>query len=233
MGHLIDTVRHAAAAVVLLAAAPLHAADAAQPPDLDLSIRYYSRVLTPEGVLRESRYEERMVRRRDHVWTARVLPQEGMREEQTGEEHEHKHFNYVVLPRHVIRDGNGVKLEFVDVRERTVVSIAPSEYESVNFDGSWANAFFLADPRQVAALPVTARASAVAGARWHEQEKNGVFRRVLWDEKRMVPLVIETGNRQDTFYRRMEIMPQSTLSALLPWQGTASYAQKEYADFLD
>lgn len=233
MRKLIDTIRHAAAAAVLLAAVPLHAADAVQAPDLDLSIRYYSRVLTPEGVLRESRYEERMVRRRDHVWTARVLPAESTREEPAGEEHEHKHFNYVVLPRHVVRDGNRVRLEFVDVRERAVVSIAPSEYENVNFDGSWVNAFFLADPQQVAALPVTNRTSAIAGAHWHEQEKNGVFRRVLWDEKRMVPLVIESGNRQNTFYRRIEIMPQPKLAATLPWQGIAGYAQKEYADFLD
>ena len=62
---------------VLLAAGFAASAQAAPPPpapaDLDLGITYYSRVLTPEGVTRESRYEEKMLRRPGHVWVERVL----------------------------------------------------------------------------------------------------------------------------------------------------------------
>src|SRR5665647_2930987 len=43
-------------------------------PALDLDIEYYSKVLTPEGVTREARYQETMVRRPGHVWVARTLP---------------------------------------------------------------------------------------------------------------------------------------------------------------
>ncbi len=44
--------------------------------DQDLTVRYYSKVLTNEGVLRESRYEENMLRRPGHVWVERMLPKE-------------------------------------------------------------------------------------------------------------------------------------------------------------
>lgn len=54
-------------------AAPTPVAPMPTAPDLDLRITYYSRVLTPEGVTRESRYDEKMLRRPGHVWVERVL----------------------------------------------------------------------------------------------------------------------------------------------------------------
>jgi hypothetical protein len=213
--------------------------------DLDLSVKHYSRIVTPEGVLRESRYEEKMLRRTGHVWVSRVLPKAVL-----GDDHErehdgrsdakfeskgqsHKHFNYVMLPRHVIREGEKVRLEFVNFHDREVVSITPAEYENVNFDGSWSNAFFLMDLRSVAALHLSGRVSPVAGARWREQEKNGLFQRVLWDEKRLVPLIVETGDHAGRFFERVEVTPLAKLAEALPWQDTKGFAQKEYADFLD
>jgi hypothetical protein len=216
---------------------PAATAAAAQGPDLDLSIHYYSRVLTPEGVLRESRYQEKMMRRSNHVWTVRVLPDARPARRADAalshKEHEHKHFNHVMLPRHVLHANGQVRLEFVDVRERQVVAIPPGEYENVRFDGSWTNAFFLLDPKKAAALPATNRASPVAGARWREIEKDGMYQRILWDEKRMIPLVIEKGDVAGRTLERMEITPRAGLASELPWTGIKGYAQKEYADFLD
>ena len=226
------------------------ASAAAQGPDLDLVVAYYSRVLTPEGVLRESRYEEKMLRRPGHVWVARVLPKltsESHADAKTtqnevprqsaavpaADEHAHRHFNHVVLARHVTRDGDRIRVEFVDAHDRTVIAIAPAEYENVDFDGSWANAFYLVDPQGVALLPLSRRVSPIAGARWHEREKNGLFQRVLWDDKRMIPLIVETGDRTGNAFRRIEIKPQAGLSKELPWLNLKNYAQKEYADFLD
>lgn len=241
--------RHALAACgALLLALPTFAQKAppvAQGPDLDLSIRYYTRVLTDEGVLRESRYEETMLRRRDHVWVARVLPGEAVRgyddpahaadaeAKAAAATHVHKHFNHVVLPRHVVRAGDKTRVEFIDAHAREVIAIAPTDYDNVNFDGSWNNAFFLVDPQAVAALPLSPRSAVPPGARWHEREKNGIFQRVLWDEQRRIPLVVESGNRNGSVFRRIEITPQAGLASILPWQNLNGYAQKEYADFLD
>lgn len=227
-------------------------------PDLNLSIKHYNRVMTTEGVLRESRYEEKMIRRQDHVWVERVLPKQAATEhhqdQHGGDAHDayssamkkavatndakpvsrqHKHFNPVMLPRHVFLDGARTKLEYVNVAEREVVSVSPAEYENVNFDGSWTNAFHLVAPKAVMDMPLSGRPSPVPGAAWREQERNGLYQRVLWDNKRMIPLLVESGDRKGTFYQRVEVTTQAKTSGFMPWQQAKGFAQKEYADFLD
>lgn len=233
----IAPVGHAQA--VPAAAAPV------QGPDLDLAIVHTTRVQTPEGVLRESRYEEKMMRRQGHVWLERVLPEAAPsseaahRHDKTGHATAaeaagpaHRHFNHVLLPRHVFSAGDRLGLEFIDFRGREIISIAPAEYENVRFDGSWANTFFLVDPKSVSALPVSGKA-APAGARWHELTRDGVYQRVLWDARRMIPLLVETGDTKGSFRERMEVKVQPGLTKVSPWTNLKGYAQKEYADFLD
>jgi hypothetical protein len=236
----------AANAVAANAVAATAVAADSDGPALDLEIDYYTRVLTPEGVTREARYKETMLRRTGHVWVARVLPTGGVGRQgkQAGGESPghgaaqeaaagHADFNYVVNPRHVMMDGNKVRIDYIDLHGKAVVAIPASEYANVNFDGSWGKAFFLLDPTLLKTIPMTARVSSVAGARWREHEKNGVFERVLWDEKRKIPLVIESGDRASTFYRRIEVTARATKVKALPWNGLGGYAQKEFSDYLD
>ena len=227
----------------LCLAASAQAAPAAAPADLDLHISYYSKVVTPEGVTREARYAETMLRRAGHVWTARVLPAGA------GERHdhaatapnlaaasaaaEHKHFNHVVLPRHVALENGRPRVEFVDVVGKELIAIPPAEFANVGFDGSWDHAYFLLDSARLKAMPLSARASTVAGARWREREDKGLFERVLWDDKRQIPLVIESGDKAATFFNRVDMTVQAGTSGELPWQRLKGYAQKEYSDFLD
>ncbi|MFZ6773795.1 hypothetical protein ACO0LB_13860 [Undibacterium sp. SXout7W] len=213
-------------------------------PDLDLNIHYYSKVLTPEGVTREASYDETMLRRPGHVWTARTLPKNAQdahddhgkdkkKNNTTAKESKHKHFNHVVIPRHIAMENNQLRIEFINAADKEVIAIPPSEYENVNFDGSWDNAYFLVDPQIIKVMTVSAKSSPVPGARWREREKNGVFQRVLWDEQKQIPLIIESGNKEATFYRRVDIKPQTTTVRDLPWANTKGFARKEYADFLD
>jgi hypothetical protein len=202
-------------------------------PDVDLTIHYYDRVMTSEGVLRESNYEETMLRRNSHVWTARVLPKTTESHRGHDAEHEHKHFNAVVLPRHLWLEGASLKLAYVDRSNKEIINIAATEYENVNFDGSWVNASFIVDPKLVALMPLSKKVSAVAGARWHEQEKNGIFQRVLWDDKNMIPLEVETGKRDGTIFRRVSVKLESVSGTDKPWSNLKGYTQKEYSDFLD
>lgn len=209
-------------------------------PALDLEIQYTSKILTPEGVTRESRYQETMLRRPGHVWSARVLPPTGethnahaSSQKVTLKSEKHAEFNHVVLPRHVALENGKLQLSYIDTKARQVVSIPAPEYDNVNFDGSWDNAYYLLDPKWLQTLPVTQRPSPVAGAVWHEREKNGVFERVLWDRQKQIPLMVETGNLGATFYHRMEVKVQSSLKSSLPWMGLQKYGQKEYSDYLD
>lgn len=210
-------------------------------PDLDLTIRYYSKVLTPEGVTREARYEEKMLRRPGHVWVARLLPKIASEQQEvtkknvalTIKESEPAHFNHVVTPRHIMLENNKLRLEYVDAHARNIVAIPAAEYDNVNFDGSWENSFYLLDPKLVKAMPLSSKTSNVLGTEWHEREKNGVFQRVLWDAQKQIPLIIESGDKAATFYQRVDVIPQSNVNLALPWKNLQTYAQKEYADFLD
>lgn len=215
-------------------------------PDLDLAIRYYSKVLTAEGVTREARYEEKMLRRPGHVWVARVVPKTVSNQahdvsQENGKknvslkikEPEHAHFNHVLTPRHVVFENNKVRVEYVDAHAKNVVAIPVSEYGNVNFDGSWENSFYLLDPKLVSAMPISKKSSTVSGTQWHEREKNGVFQRVLWDAQKQIPLIIESGDKAATFYQRVDVTPLASNNLALPWKNLQGYAQKEYADFLD
>lgn len=203
-----------------------------QGPSLDFTVKYYNRVLSPEGVLRESHYEENTVRRAGHVWTYRVLPKQAI-VAPDHEEHLHSHFNHAVIPRHITFNGKQTAIYFVDANEKYVVTIEPTEYGNVGFDGSWLNAYFLVDPNFIERLPKSNRKSPLASAEWHEQEKDGVFQRILWDTKRMIPLIAETGDNKQTFYNRVDVQVKNNLAPTLPWTGQKGYAQKVYADFLD
>lgn len=217
-------------ALVLFSPA-LNAAQTA--PDLDLTIHYLNRELTSEGVLHENSYDEKMLRRAGHVWNERILPKHANLKDTTHPNHEHKDFNYIVLPRLVTLDGNKLSVEFINLHDRQQIYIAPTEYENVNFDGSWANTFYLVDPEIISSMPVSRRASNIANTEWHEAEKKGLFQRVLWDKKSGIPLLIETGDLAGTFLHRMEIKLQQKPVQNLPWQHLQGYTQKEYSDFLD
>lgn len=232
------------AGLATLAAAGTAHADA----DVDLRIARYSKVVTAEGVTREARYEETMLRRAGHVWTARVLPAGAAEQEHDHDAHGakagphkvaartsvgHKHFNPVTLPRHVALEDGKLRLRFVDAHTKEVIAIPPGEYDNVGFDGSWDHAYYLLDTKGLKAMRVTNRASSVPGARWRERERDGLYERVLWDDKRALPLVIESGDKAGTFYHRTELQVAGGLTRDLPWQKLKGYAQREYADYLD
>ncbi|WEF34295.1 hypothetical protein [Pseudoduganella chitinolytica] len=232
--------RHYLPLSVLCLAGAAHAA-----PDLDLRIAYSSRTVTAEGVTREARFEETMLRRDGHVWSARVLPPQasarhdhahgkpGARHAAARATSVHKHFNPALLPRHVTLDGGKVRLEYVDAAAREVIAVPPGEFDNVGFDGSWTRAYYLLDPQRLRALPLAARKSDVPGARWRERQRDGAYERVLWDERREIPLVIESGDVAGTSTHRMVLTVQPGVTHELPWRGLAGYARREYADFLD
>lgn len=218
--------------------APIKQAEA---PALDLTIAYYERVLNADGVLRESRYDETMLRRPGHVWVARVLPKWAEKALSAHEhkahgdehEHEHKHFNPIALPRHVTQENQLVKVEYIDHFNKQVINIVATEFENVNFDGSWVNAYYLVDPLVVLAMPLSKDRTSEGQLSWHELNRNGVYQRVLWDEKNLIPREIETGKSDGSIFRKVSIKVNPATSGKLPWLDTKGYVQKEYSDFLD
>lgn len=214
-------------------------------PDLDLTIHYYSKVLTAEGVTREAKYQDTMMRRADHVWMARVLPPSSAHAEHETSEakkaassaqkasNEHQHFNHVVIPRHISLVNKKLSIEFIDAHQKVRISIPSSEYENVNFDGRWETSFFLLDPQILKTMKLSKQVSNSNGAVWYEREQGGVFQKVLWNEQMQIPLVIESGDRAGSFYRRVEVKLSPNLQSNLPWLNLKGFVNREYADYLD
>jgi hypothetical protein len=133
----------------------------------------------------------------------------------------------------VTQEAQLVKVEYVDHPNKQVINIVATEFENVNFDGSWVNAYYLVDPLVVMAMPLSKNKGSEGQLSWHELDRNGIFQRVLWDEKNLIPREIETGKDDGSVFRKVSIKLNPTVSAKLPWLGTKGYVQKEYSDFLD
>ena len=78
-------------ALLALLGATAGAPAAAAPPDLDAGITYESHQALASGVVRDERWQERLVRRGDTVWTERIVT--GV---SAGARHDHR----VGLPAH-------------------------------------------------------------------------------------------------------------------------------------
>ncbi|ONY21616.1 hypothetical protein A8F21_15055 [Burkholderia cenocepacia] len=225
--------------------------------DLDAVLQHESRTVTADGVTRTTLYRERMVRRDGHVWVERVLPAAaagGEHGDDHGHDHDHdagrragvkpaaahaghKHFNFQAAARHVTYDGKSARIEYVDVANRTVVSVPPAEYETTGFDGSWDNAYYVTPPSQLKRLAVAKRGDA-PGTVWYEQavDTPGArgANRILWSERLQAPLSVEYRSADGRVTRKLTLTPApAARRGTLPWQTLAGYSRKEYADYLD
>ncbi|MEY5099715.1 MAG: hypothetical protein RJA36_2434 [Pseudomonadota bacterium] len=201
--------------------------------DLALQIEHESVSLSADGVTRSTRFAERLIRRGQQSWIARILPA-GAHEQ--AEHHSggkgHKHMDTAAAARWVVRDDNGrLQVRLVDTREKMVVDVASTDYANIGFDGRWTTASQLLDPEQVRRMQPIQR-SAPAGCRWYEGKSSEARVQVLWDERAGFPRRIESanhsGSQRSTLVARQEAMP-----ATLPWTTLKGYVQKEYSDLLD
>jgi len=219
------------ALLALLLAATAWAQEAA--PPLALRIEHAITTLSADGVTRDVRYGERMVRQGDQVWLARVLPPHAHEadEHATGGK-AHKHMDVTAAARWVQRGGDGaLRVRLVNAHDQVVVDVPQPDWGNIGFDGQWAAARHLLDPVQIQRMKPLDR-SAPAGARWYQGGTAAMKVLVLWDSKGQFPLRVESTNAQGTS-RSVTTTTREPLPAALPWGQLAGYTQKEYSDLLD
>lgn len=219
------------ALLALLLMAPAWAQEAV--PPLALKIEHTITTLSTDGVTRDVRYSERMVRQGDQVWLARVLPQHAHEadEHATGGK-AHKHMDVNAAARWVQRGGDGaLRVRLVNAHEQIVVDVPQADWGNVGFDGQWAAARHLLDPAQIQRMKPLDR-PAPAGARWYQGGSATMKVLVLWDAKGQFPLRVESINAQGTS-RSLTTTTREPLPTVLPWGRLAGYTQKEYSDLLD
>ncbi|KAF0813669.1 hypothetical protein IGB42_02021 [Andreprevotia sp. IGB-42] len=214
---------------LVLAAGAAHAAPL---PDAAALITYETRVVSAEGVTKQTAFQERWVRSRDHVWSERVVPANAVHEHEANDGHEHD-LNFATAAKHVYMEKGGKPaLQFVRRPQKTIIRMGESEYAQFGFDGSWDSSALLIDRRQLANMRKIAKPATEAGASWLEQRKGEQYIRVLWSETRQMPLVIESGTQDGGSWSRLTMKPQA-MPAVLPWTQLAGYVRKDYMDLLD
>lgn len=222
------------AAAQAFAAGP---AEAVASPDLDAVVTYETRQVMASGVVRDERWQERLVRRGDSVWSERVLPAStaGAHAHESAVQHAgHKHFDFDGAARLVQRDRQGeTVLRYVDVKNRVVVAVPAAEYGAVGFDGRWGAAAYVVPPEVVAAMP-SGRGTAQPGTRRLADRADGWTHRVLWSDVQGIALRVESSRDDGSFSRRVSVAIASSGAATRPpWFGIDAYAQKQYDDFMD
>jgi hypothetical protein len=204
-------------------------------PDLDAVVRFETRQRLPSGITRIESWEERMLRRGDHLWTQRVLPRDAHAVHEAGGSHAgHKHFDFERAARLLTRDTRGMlNVRFADANERVVVNVPATEYGAVGFDGRWDAAAHMVPPSLLKSM-TRAEGTAPAGASWYVQHIQGWTHRVLWSPALQVALRIESRSDDGTTRRTVALRPQPAMPpGKLPWLDLERWTQREYDDFLD
>lgn len=203
-------------------------------PDLAARISYEVRTTTADGIVKESRWQERWLRIGDTLWSERLIPLPIARafharhDKQPG----HKHFAHQMAARWVTPAEDGrPRLRYADNWHQQVVTVPPGEYGMVTFTPDWGRLRHLVDPASLAAMTPLDE-PAPPGARWYQQQRGNERTRLLWSERDQVALVLESGSLDGWRSYRMTLHPKK-VPTRLPWQGIGNYAELDIRDFFD
>lgn len=201
--------------------------------DLNLLVEHDITEVGADGVTRAVHFQERVFRRNDMIWIERVIP-DGAHEAGAHAEggHEHKHMDLAAAARWITLDGGKtLRVRLVNAHDRVVVDVPAAEFGNVGFDGSWASARHLLDPRQLETMKPAA-GDAPAGTRWYQAVSGPQTVRVLWDEKAGIPRRVQSNNAAGTSRKQMSAKDVAAPKSA-PWTALGGYQQKEYSDYLD
>lgn len=206
---------------------------AAWASDLAIKVEHEITTLSADGVTRVTRFGERLIRRDNQSWVARIIPASAHEE---ADHHTagkgHKHMDIAAASRWVERGSDGkLRVRIVNAHEKVTVDITPVDYNNIGFDGKWTTASQLLDPEQIKRMKAITR-SAPAGARWYEGGTRDAKVQVLWDEKENYPRRIDSANAAGTSRSSM-VVTREKMPSVMPWTQLKGYAQKEYSDLLD
>ncbi|MFT3801422.1 MAG: hypothetical protein QM766_09410 [Burkholderiaceae bacterium] len=215
-------------------------------PPLHLSIRYASFSIGRDGVERETRYANRMLRTADTVWIEREWPA-ALRESAehghshaneaaaghgtNGAGHRHAHDETLNAPLLLQRDADGrVDVQSVLRDRRRVIHVDLAHHGNVGYGGSWPAAWSLIDPRALDGM--TRIGTARNGVQRYESREAERTTRIDWDVAGRYARQISVRDAHGTSWRTMTATPRP-MPAELPWQALGAYSQGDYSDLLD
>ncbi|WP_043816272.1 hypothetical protein [Rubrivivax gelatinosus] len=228
-------------AAALLAGAALSAAAHAAPaaksapelaPDLSLRLVHTSFSIGADGVTRESRYSDRMVRRGTVVWLERELPPalaEHAAPQHSGPHAGHAHEEANGAPLIVRRVGDEVQVQIVLRERKRVIDVEPAHQGNVGYGGSWPTAYWLIDPGALVRMERLGRQGDVERYRLRSAERVVL---VDWDVRGQYARRIQ--QRDVHGLSRQELVAEKLpLPARAPWEALDGYGRGDYSDLLD
>lgn len=218
------------ATLCLLIGAPV----AVSAQDVDLVLTHTMKSVGIDGITRTAEFSERVVRRKDQIWTERIMPASAITAPDTARDE--KEFDTSRASRWIVRRANiKPELMLVNARAKLVVPIDKPDYDNVGFDGSWESAYYLLDPKSLKQMRAVGSRQA-DGAQWYENKRGDgaaqTVTKVLWDENLKYPRQVESARTNGSDQKKMVATKTATQTSL-PWDLTKNYQHKNYADFLD
>ena len=222
------------AAKIIFLCALITASPMANAQDVDLLLTHTMKSVGVDGITRTAEFSERVVRRKNQIWTERIMPASAITTPDAARAE--KEFDTALASRWIVRRADmKPELMLVNTRAKLVVPIDKPDYDNIGFDGSWDSAYYLLDPKSLKQMYASGSRQA-DGTAWYESKRGkGATQttiKVLWDETFMYPRQIESVRADGTDRKKMtatKLAAQRTL----PWDSTKNYRHKNYADFLD
>ncbi len=207
----------------------------AQP--LSAVMTFESMTITAEGVTKQTQFQEHFIRDNNTVWSERIIPKTVVHTDTQQDHHvdeqEHEHnLNFATAGKWLVRGSdNQIKFSFVREEDKKIIEPRVSEYGTLGFDGEWETAYYIVN-RAVLKKMTELKRAAPTGAKWYQKQDSQQFTRILWDEQKQIPLIIESGKIDGTASNKitLAITPAPTK---MPWNTLAGYQTIAYEDLLD
>lgn len=199
---------------------------------------FESMALSSDGVQKQTHFQEFFVRDTNVVWSERIIPTRAQPHEhehtaETEEKHEHKHnLNFATSGKWLVRDASDkILFRLVRKEDKSIIVPRETEYGTLGFDGVWETAFYLANRASLKTM-TRLKQPAAQGATWYEHKNATHFTRILWDEQKEFPRVIESGSLDGLSSSKIS-MTLTAAPKQLPWQELGDFHTIAYEDLLD
>jgi hypothetical protein len=211
------------------------AVDAAPPVRLRLS--YHTMAIGNDGVQRDTRYANTMVRRPGRVWVERDLPAVLRDSVSHGHEHAHgphaghAHDEAQGAPLQVHRNADGTeRVEVVLAKTARVIEVDRAHHGNVGYGGSWDTVYWLVPP--AALRKMQAVGAPKGGVQRYRAQAGEQVTLVDWDVAGQFPRRVERtdGHGTSSYLMTATALPAP---AVPPWKASEAYGRGDYSDLLD
>lgn len=206
-------------------------------PEADLRITYQAMSIGSDGVQRDSKYTNRVYRRKAQLWIERELPEALTHSASHGHEHApgphagHAHDEARGAPLFIKRADNGkVNVEVVLAKTKRVISVDEAHHGNVGFGGSFENAYWMVPPASLKSMERVGKPS--NGVQRLRSVAGELTTLIDWDTAGQFARRIERSDAHG-LERIVVTATRLPLPLAQPWKASEKFDRGDYSDLLD